>query len=203
MLVAAARTICPRSCIHDHVIAWQPRAGPGLPPEQQTDAELAGIASIHPEFEPVSCSEPLESSRLQPGSAEQQSLYDSLLGRATGRPPGDAAEIPRQRSSSLRHGPGLELASSLSGSQNLAESLKDRDGSGHLDIQNLAEHYKGRSRRACTQRYLAYARITLQTLHVRARCRRMAAARELNRAANPEQRAEVILDHQLKDIDSI
>ena len=34
-------------------------------------------------------------------------------------------------------------------------------------------------------------------------CRRMAAARELNRASNPEQRAEVILDHQLKDINSI
>ena len=148
MLVAAARAICARSGITDHVRDWQTHAGPGLPPEQQTDAELAGIASIHPDFEPISCSEPMESSRLQPGNAEQQSLYDSLLGKATGRPTGVAVESQRQRSSSLGQGPGpgLELASSHSGTQNLSESLKDRGGSGHLDIQNLAEHYKGRSR---------------------------------------------------------
>lgn len=118
---------------------WQRFAGSGLPPEMQegsnlsmhvcSTAEMSSIASIHPDYQNDEReAQEGPSAAVTRDSDKTSNLYDTLLGR---------------RSSS-------QSASQIQGSaQNhppIADSLKHREAQGHEDIQNLAEHYKGRSR---------------------------------------------------------
>ena len=108
-----------------------------IPSEAQpTDAETAGIASIHPESRDDSRGQTMLLAERGPsdqGSTQKPSLYESLMRRRI-----DAQTKSETKcQSEEKESPGQF---------SLADSLRDQNGSGHLDIQNLAEHYKGRSR---------------------------------------------------------
>ena len=121
-----------------------PRTGCGLPPEMRgrlseggqlpacSTAEMASIASIHPEYQSEEENQfqrqQSPSVAITTDSEKTYGLYDTLLGRKSS---GQTTYQPQQ---------------SIQTHPTIADSLKHREASGHEDIQNLAEHYKGRSR---------------------------------------------------------
>ena len=162
-----------------------------------SEAETAGIASIHPEYQEdevvLAQNLHIPEASVSRGPEKKSKLYDMILGKTS--------QDEKSMSSNRDRGPE---------DPSLAESFRYRSGSGHEDIQSLAEHYKGRSRSASSATFMPGQ--MLWHLPVPSSqylckyvdmCRRLAAARELSSAASSEERADVILDHQLMDIDSI
>ena len=97
-------------------------------------AEMSNIASIHPEYQiEESKTQGAPSATVTRGSEKAYSLYDTLLGRK------GSEESASQSPQSAQNHPSV------------TDSLNHREASGHEDIQNLAEHYKGRSRSALSE----------------------------------------------------
>ena len=92
-------------------------------------AEMSNIASIHPEYqnEGIQTGE-APSAAIARDSEKTYNLYDTLLGRKS-----SGQHAPQTQESAQNH-------------PSVADSLQHRGAQGHEDIQNLAEHYKGRSR---------------------------------------------------------
>lgn len=116
---------------------YQDDAPPGLQSAiqpQHTIAETAGIASLHPE---TMDEQPLHSTVVEAseehGLKQRPNLYKSLLGKKENAQPTKPSIITSEDDR-------------MGGQASLAASLRDQTGPGHQEIQNLAEHYKGRSR---------------------------------------------------------
>ena len=120
-------------------------AGCGLPPEVRTRAdagtsmpicsaaEMSNIASIHPDYQNDYQNEERQSGQdpsaaVTRDSEKTYNLYDTLLGRK-------GSDRTTTQTSAQIH-------------PSIADSLQNRGAQGHEDIQNLADHYKGRSRSA-------------------------------------------------------
>ncbi len=135
-------------------------AGSNLPPEQREQtttlhtpsdqqhsaAEVAGIASIHPDYLEDTPSREVPATRDEAQAEERPSLL-SFFGRRASSGGGEEP-VPIAADQEARVERTSEENRRMSGSHTagIIDSLNDRNSSGHKDIQDLAEHYKGRSR---------------------------------------------------------